>query len=150
MICDDAFCPFCREDGGILLYRDDLCRVVLTDEPFPGFCRLIWNRHVAEFSDLSAAERSHCTDMLFVVERALRALLSPVKMNIASLGNVVPHLHWHLIPRFVDDSHYPQPVWGKAVRASSQTVLPSQFIDRLKKAIMTELDEIPTGKTKES
>ncbi len=135
-------CIFCREDGGIPVYLDEMCRVVLTAEPFPGFCRLIWNRHVVEFSDLSATERQHCADMLVATERALRSLLSPVKMNIASLGNITPHLHWHVIPRFTADSHYPQPIWAESLRESRTPTLPPQFIDRLKKPIMTKLDEV--------
>jgi diadenosine tetraphosphate (Ap4A) HIT family hydrolase len=38
--------------------------------------------------------------------------MAPDKINLASLGNVVPHLHWHVIPRFADDPHFPNPVWG--------------------------------------
>ena len=46
------------------------------------------------------------------VERAQREALAPDKVNLASLGNVVAHLHWHVIPRWRDDRHFPQPVWG--------------------------------------
>jgi diadenosine tetraphosphate (Ap4A) HIT family hydrolase len=46
----------------------------------------------------------------------LRAQLAPLKMNLASLGNQTPHLHWHVIPRFADDSHFPQSVWGTRQR----------------------------------
>ena len=42
--------------------------------------------------------------------------LQPAKVNLAALGNMVPHLHWHVIPRFADDSHFPQPVWGARQR----------------------------------
>jgi diadenosine tetraphosphate (Ap4A) HIT family hydrolase len=51
-------CVFCREDGGDVLWQDDTLRVVLADEhDYPGFCRVIWNRHIAEFSDLTEADR---------------------------------------------------------------------------------------------
>jgi diadenosine tetraphosphate (Ap4A) HIT family hydrolase len=43
-------------------------------------------------------------------------VLQPDKINLASLGNVVPHLHWHVIPRFADDPHFPNPVWGQRLR----------------------------------
>ncbi len=46
----------------------------------------------------------------------MRSRLSPLKMNLASLGNLTPHVHWHVIARFADDSHYPQPVWGAPQR----------------------------------
>ena len=54
---------------------------------------------------------------VFAVEGALRASLSPHKMNVASLGNLTPHLHWHVIPRFKDDPAFPKPVWAIAVPA---------------------------------
>jgi diadenosine tetraphosphate (Ap4A) HIT family hydrolase len=50
------------------------------------------------------------------VERALRACLQPTKINLAALGTVVPHLHWHVIARFDWDSHFPAPVWARAER----------------------------------
>jgi diadenosine tetraphosphate (Ap4A) HIT family hydrolase len=109
---------FCEGEGGRRLWGDARCRVVLTDEPFTGFCRVIWNAHVREMTDLDDTDRDHLMRVAFAVERALRTRLSPVKMNLASLGNVTPHLHWHVIARFVDDSHYPQAVWGTRQRDS--------------------------------
>jgi diadenosine tetraphosphate (Ap4A) HIT family hydrolase len=51
-----------------------------------------------------------------VVEQCLRAQLSPAKINLAALGNMVPHLHWHVIARFDWDSRFPSPVWAAAQR----------------------------------
>jgi len=109
-------CVFCDGEGGVRLWRDERCRVVLADEPFPGFCRVIWNAHVAEMTDLARSDRAHLMDVVFAVEGALRERLAPAKVNLASLGNLVPHVHWHVIPRYRDDSHFPQPVWGTAQR----------------------------------
>jgi diadenosine tetraphosphate (Ap4A) HIT family hydrolase len=53
---------------------------------------------------------------VFAVESVLREQLDPHKINLASLGNVVPHLHWHVIPRYTDDPHFPQPIWSNAQR----------------------------------
>ncbi len=101
-----------------MVYRDASLRVVLVDDPdYPGFCRVIWNTHVREMSDLARAERRHCMRVVFVLEQTLRDELMPHKINLASLGNQTPHLHWHVIPRFTDDAHFPNPVWGQRVRA---------------------------------
>ena len=81
-------------------------------------------------TDLTTPERTHLMNIVFAVEAALRALLAPDKMNIASLGNLVPHLHWHVIPRFAADSHYPQPVWGARQRIAQHS-LPEGFADAL-------------------
>lgn len=81
---------------------------------YPGFCRVIWRSHVAEMSDLAGAERRHLMALVFATESALRLLYAPEKINLASLGNLVPHLHWHVIPRFLDDQNFPAPIWSAA------------------------------------
>ena len=113
----EVACPLCAEDGGALVWRGEHLRVIRAQEAgFPAFYRVVWNAHVAEFSDLSAAERAHCMEAVVLVEQALRQHLSPTKVNIAALGNMVPHLHWHVIARFDWDSHFPAPVWAAAQR----------------------------------
>ena len=54
--------------------------------------------------------------VVFELEAGLRELLQPDKINLASLGNAVPHLHWHVIPRFRGDPHFPSPIWGAPLR----------------------------------
>jgi diadenosine tetraphosphate (Ap4A) HIT family hydrolase len=110
-------CELCETTGGELLWQDDFCRVVRVDDPhYPGFCRVILNRHIKEMTDLEVSERSRLMAVVFAVEQAVREVLQPDKINLASLGNVVPHLHWHVIPRFDDDRHFPNPVWGEVKR----------------------------------
>ena len=112
-------CPLCAEDGGALVWRGECLRVIRAQEAgFPAFYRVVWNAHVAEFSDLAAADRVHCMEAVALVDQALRQHLQPTKVNIAALGNMVPHLHWHVIARFDWDSHFPAPVWAAAQRPS--------------------------------
>ena len=112
-----AGCELCEADGGRMVLSNAFLRVVLVDEPaFPGFARVIWHAHVREMSDLDDCERARLMRAVFAVERAQRDVLKPAKINLASLGNVTPHLHWHVIARAVDDSHFPQPVWGQRQR----------------------------------
>ena len=132
-------CVFCEGEGGVCLWRDERCRVVLVDEPFAGFCRVIWNAHVAEMTDLAPADRDHLMDVVFAVEAALRARLGPAKINLASLGNLVPHLHWHVIPRYRDDSHFPQPVWGAAQRPGAARSLAPDAPDALARDLAAAL-----------
>ncbi|HEY0060851.1 MAG TPA: HIT family protein [Telluria sp.] len=106
------------------VYRDDKLSVIMVDDAaYPGFCRVIWNEHVKEMSDLAPADRMRLNDVVWHVELALREVLKPGKVNVASLGNVVPHLHWHVIPRFADDAHFPNPVWTTAVRTTEEPIL---------------------------
>ncbi|MGQ9685997.1 MAG: HIT family protein, partial [Thiobacillaceae bacterium] len=90
-------CPLCAADGGEVLWRDDLCRVVWVEDPdYPGYCRVILNDHVREMTDLPQAERCRLMAVVFALEAAVREVLQPDKVNLASLGNQVPHLHWHV------------------------------------------------------
>lgn len=110
-------CELCRESGGALVWQDDGWRVIrIADANFPGFYRVVSRQHVAEFSDLDAAARARAMTLVATVERVLREALAPTKINLAALGNMVPHLHWHVIARFDWDSHFPQPIWGTRQR----------------------------------
>lgn len=110
-------CELCSGAGGELLWRDDKCRVVLVaDADYAGFCRVIWHTHVKEMTDLAEADRQHCMRVVLAVERAVRNVLSPHKINLASLGNMTPHVHWHIIPRNEGDAHFPNSIWGQKLR----------------------------------
>ena len=111
-------CELCDSAGGDTLWQDQLCRVVMVaDRDYPGLCRVILNRHVGEMTDLDMATRLQLMRVVFAVEQALRELLQPAKINLASLGNKVPHLHWHVVARFADDRHFPGSVWSEPLRA---------------------------------
>jgi diadenosine tetraphosphate (Ap4A) HIT family hydrolase len=138
-------CELCEADGGRLVLSNEYLRVVLVDEPdFPGFARVIWNDHVREMSDLAAGQQQRLMQTVFAVERAQRAVLAPAKVNLASLGNVTPHLHWHVIPRFADDSHFPQPIWGSRLRERSEHALETRhaLLDRLRRGIAEEVARV--------
>lgn len=139
-------CELCTDVGGELLWQDEVCRVVRVNDPdYPAFCRVIWKQHVQEMTDLTANERRHLMAVTFAVEHALRQVLSPDKINLASLGNVTPHLHWHVIPRFTDDRHFPNPVWGQAQRATqgdARRILPNGWVKKIQAAITSALDGI--------
>ncbi len=112
-------CELCDSAGGQPLWQNELCRVVLVeDRDYPGFCRVILNRHVCEMTDLDAATRHTLMRVVFAVEQALRELMQPEKINLASLGNLVAHLHWHVIPRYRDDRHFPRPIWAEGAEPS--------------------------------
>jgi diadenosine tetraphosphate (Ap4A) HIT family hydrolase len=119
-----AGCPLCDGPGGAPVFEGPKFRIIRANEAgFPAFYRLVWSDHVLEFSDLAPADRRLCMEAVVQVEELLRSHLRPTKINLAAFGNMVPHLHWHIVARFEWDSHFPAPVW-----ASSQRVAPS---DRL-------------------
>jgi diadenosine tetraphosphate (Ap4A) HIT family hydrolase len=117
-------CALCAGDGGRLVHREAGWRVVgVDDAAFPAYYRVVCNAHVAEFGDLDGTERARCMALVAAVELVVRAQLRPTKVNLASLGNLTPHLHWHVIARFDGDSHFPQPVWGVAQRVADAAAL---------------------------
>ena len=120
-------CELCVKDGGEVLWDDGFARVVRAgDADHPGFCRVILKAHAREMSDLSEADRARLMGIVYAVEGLLRELLAPEKINLASFGNVVPHLHWHVIPRFSDDPHFPGSVWSAKLREGARPV-PASF-----------------------
>lgn len=112
-------CPFCLTDGGHCLYRGEHLRIIAPkEEEFPGLIRVIWHQHIAEMTDLKPHERSHIMMTVCQVEDLVRQIMQPDKMNLAALGNQVPHLHWHIIPRWTNDRYFPLPIWGQKQRES--------------------------------
>jgi len=110
-------CDLCATAGGTVLWESPLCRVVRVDDAdYPGYCRVIWNAHVREMSDLEPADRDALMRVVFAMEKTIRSLFAPDKINLASLGNMTPHVHWHVIPRWRDDRHFPGPIWGVSQR----------------------------------
>jgi diadenosine tetraphosphate (Ap4A) HIT family hydrolase len=121
-------CVLCKEnltpEEGELIWRGDYCRVILVNDPdLPGFCRVIWNQHISEMSDLTYGERDHIMSLVFAVEEAIREVMDPDKINLAALGNMVPHIHWHVIPRFQDDAFFPGSAWSSLNQETPKAAL---------------------------
>ena len=135
-------CELCVSNGGKLLWRNAFCRVVSVDDPdYPGFCRIILNRHVAEMTDLADDEQQELMRVVFAVEAVVREVVKPDKINLASLGNMVPHVHWHVIPRWREDRCFPNPIWAPAQReaatiaAANDPTRVTQLIEALAKRL---------------
>ena len=113
-------CELCTSTGGELLWSNALCRIVEVGDPdYLGFCRVILNRHAAEMTDLASDEQQELMRVVFAVEAAVREVVKPDKINLASLGNMVPHVHWHVIPRWREDRCFPNPIWAPTQRPAA-------------------------------
>jgi diadenosine tetraphosphate (Ap4A) HIT family hydrolase len=107
-------CVLCNQDGGEIICHNDLFRIIwVEDKNYPGFVRLILNKHSKEMSELDENIATTIFKALLKIEKIIIELYHPDKINLASLGNVVPHLHWHIIPRYKNDRHFPNPIWGE-------------------------------------
>ena len=140
---DSAPCELCAEAAGEeVLWRDDKCRVVLVADPdYAGYCRVIWRAHVKEMTDLAGADQLHCMRVVMAVERALRNVLEPHKVNLAEFGNLTPHLHWHIIARDADDAHFPNSIWGAKLRQMPLETA-RKPVSRLREQLACELSNL--------
>ena len=133
-------CELCTSPAGEVLWESPDCRVIRVNDPgFPGFCRVIWKAHAREMTDLNPGQQLHLMTVVFAVESVIRQLFSPDKINLASFGNMVPHVHWHVIPRWQNDTHFPEPIWGKVQRETS-TDRPMVSNSELSNALSQALD----------
>ena len=116
-------CELCELSVPVAWQNEKFSVILVDDAAYPGFCRVIWRDHVREMSDLSIDDRLLINEAVYQVELAVRDVMRPLKVNVASLGNVVPHLHWHVIPRYADDAHFPAPVWAQAARQTDEATV---------------------------
>ena len=120
-------CALCEPTSHTTLWQDDFCRVVLLDDAdYPAYCRVELLAHVKEMTDLPPPQRARMMKTVFAVELALREIFNPDKINLASLGNKTPHIHWHVIPRFENDKHFPNSHWSEALREGTPAKLDAQ------------------------
>ncbi len=107
-------CAICDRSEGEMIWSDNIFRVVLLDhQDYRGYCRVELIDHKKEMTDLNEALRSKLMTCVFKVEEILKVIFKPEKINLASLGNKTPHIHWHVIPRFKEDPHFPNSHWGE-------------------------------------
>lgn len=140
-----ASCELCQGHGGELLFDDGRYRVVLIeDASYPGFCRIIWNAHIKEMTDLTSTDRTLLMAAVWAVEAAQREVLQAEKINLASLGNMTPHIHWHVIPRYADDVQFPSPIWADARRPANEALLTARraLLPALRQAILRQLQAL--------
>jgi diadenosine tetraphosphate (Ap4A) HIT family hydrolase len=108
-------CPLCNQEDEDIIFQNILFRVILINE-IPGYIRIITQKHIKEFSDLEDKEIIQIMQSVKNIEKTMIKLLNPDKINIAEFGNMVPHLHFHIIPRYINDPWWPASTFCKKVR----------------------------------
>ncbi len=132
-------CPLCQahEPSRVILQTPQLRIVWGAQADHPCLVQVIWQAHATEMSHLVAPDQATLMHAVFAVESALQQVLAPKKINLASLGNWVAHVHWHIIPRWEDDAHWPNSIWatqqrepalhGVALKAALEAAIAAQF-----------------------
>ena len=122
-------CLLCLPSKYPLIWSNSDFRIVLiNDHSYPGYCRVESIPHVKEMTDLSDLKRQEFMRIVFIVEASLRTNLMPEKINLATLGNITPHLHWHIIPRYKLDNHFPESIWSNPKRSEKKELLESESL----------------------
>jgi diadenosine tetraphosphate (Ap4A) HIT family hydrolase len=114
-------CELCKNAGGVVLYKNETYRIVrVLDLNYPAYLRVILNAHVREMTCLPKAVQTEILNAVLVCEQVLRDQCNAYKINLASLGNMTPHVHWHIIARNPSDPHFPDAIWANARRAATE------------------------------
>lgn len=111
-------CPMCRrweDDEELRIAAFEHSYAILNrDQYFPGYTLLFTRQHATELFHLDRAVRTELMEEVSAVAAALSAAFNPDKINYELLGNMVPHIHWHLVPRFATEPLWPRPIWAEA------------------------------------
>ncbi len=98
-----------------MIYQNTLIRVEVESSEIP-WVKIFTQRAVKEFSQCTADEKQEIFRAIDVVEKSMLEYFNADKINIASFGNMLPHVHWHVMARFEQDSYFPEPMWGTKQR----------------------------------
>lgn len=101
----------------MIIFENTVLRVEVENAEIP-WLKVFNNREVKEFFQCSAEEKSEIFRVIDIIEKEMSDYFSPDKINIASFGNMLPQVHWHVMARFEGDSYFPQPMWAEKQRDS--------------------------------
>ena len=120
------------------VYENENIRIEIEESEIP-WLKIFTQYPYKEMSEVPREIRMEIYDLLDTIEREMIDHYAPDKINIASFGNYVPHVHWHIMARFKEDSYFPEPMWGTKQREAS-LLLPDieafceRLVSRLKEA----------------
>jgi len=98
-----------------IIYENKLLRVEIEESEIP-WLKVFTQAVYKEFSQTPLEVRVEIFRVLDIIEKEMLSFYKPKKINIASFGNYVPHVHWHIMARFEEDAYFPEPMWGKKQR----------------------------------
>ncbi len=99
----------------MILYENETIKIETETSQIP-WLKIFTQYPYKEMSEVPKHIRTEIYDVLDIIEKEMLSYYKPTKINIASFGNYMPHVHWHIMARFEDDSCYPEPMWGAKQR----------------------------------
>jgi len=106
-----------------IIYETKTVKIEIEKSEIP-WLKIFTQHSHKEMSEVPQSIKLEIYSLLDYIEKKMIEYYRPEKINIASFGNYVPHVHWHIMARFKEDSYFPEPMWGKKQRESSLS-LPS-------------------------
>jgi len=118
-----------------IIYENASIKIKIEKSEIP-WLKIFTQTSYKEMSDVPTSIRMEIYELLHKIEKEMINYYNPTKINIASFGNYMPHVHWHIMARFEKDSYYPEPMWGTKQR-DANLKLPSSsiFFLRLKEVL---------------
>ena len=117
------------------LYENEHIKIEIEPSEIP-WLKIFTQHPYKEMSEVPGELKFEIYYLLDMIEKEMLNYYRPKKINIASFGNYMPHVHWHIMARFEEDSYYPEPMWGTKQREANLD-LPSfeTFCENLKKSV---------------
>ncbi len=123
-----------------MIYSNTLITIELHESEIP-WLKVFTRTPKKEFSECSREEKEMIWESLDIIEKRMLAYFKPDKINMASFGNMVPRVHWHIMARFREDSYFPEPMWGAKQREGFGLAAPMEpFLEELERELHSRLD----------
>ncbi len=98
-----------------IIYENKNIKIEIEESEIP-WLKIFTQNLYKEMSEVPAEIKFEIYDLLDIIEKEMIDYYKPKKINIASFGNYMPHVHWHIMARFEEDSYFPEPMWGTKQR----------------------------------
>lgn len=122
-----------------MIYSNSLIYIEIHESEIP-WLKIFTKIQRKEFSECSREEKETLWECLDIIEKEMLAYFKPDKINMASFGNMLPHVHWHIMARYKNDSYFPEPMWGAKQREGAAKAAPMEpFLEKLLKELASRL-----------
>ncbi len=118
------------------IYENKRVKIEIEESEIP-WLKIFTQEPYKEMSDAPQSLRHEIYSLLDIIEKEMIDYYAPDKINIASFGNYLPHLHWHIMARFREDSYFPEPMWGEKQRVAKLSLPP---MDRFIKRVVSKIE----------
>ena len=115
-----------------LVYENENIKIEVESSEIP-WLKIFTQKPYKEMSEVPELIKFEIYETLDKIEKEMLSYYKPRKINIASFGNYMPHVHWHIMSRFEEDSYYPEPMWGEKQRESTLDLASFEvFLEKVK------------------